>query len=93
MHLSFVLHHLCDVDDFLALKICKEIAEALHDLLIAAFILKLWLCHTQFSPCAIQCLIFLLVLFYVDVFAQLVDQDSLGSFASCTIIYGWILLS
>ena len=69
MHLSFVLHNLCDVDDFLALKICEEIAEALHDLLIAAFILKLWLSHAQFSSCAIQCLIFLLVLLYVDVFA------------------------
>ena len=87
MHLSFVLHNFCDVDDFLALKICEEIAEALHDLLIAAFILKLWLSHAQFSSCAIQCLIFLLVLLYVDVFAQFVDQNSLGSFTSCAIIY------
>ena len=46
MHLGLVLHDLSDVDNLFALEVCQEVAQTLHNFLIAALVLELRLGHS-----------------------------------------------
>ena len=87
MHLRLVTHHLRYVDDLLALKIVQKMSETcLNFFLVRTIIFELFLISSRiFSFGAVENLVLLLVLFYVDILAQLVDQDCFSCFAPSTI--------